>query len=223
MEVIPPRTTNESPCTREVDRIAVQGRAPEEMIFPRMVGWRVALFCLISCLLNFAFADDGSERQKSVLVIYADEKVLPGNSVFDQSLRSTFKSLSPNPIAFYTEYLELNRFPDEASRQKMYSFYRLKYAHREFDLIITAGTGALHRTTEFAREVFPGTPLIFSQVEPSALERKDLGPGITGVFMKIEYLKTLDLALQLLPNIRRVAVIAGVSEKDKYFLGQARE
>jgi PAS domain S-box-containing protein len=194
------------------------------MIFLRRLGWHVALFFvfLFSRPFNPALAD-GAEGQKSVLVIYTDEKVMPGNVIFDRSLRETFKSISPYPIAFYIEYLELASFPDESSRQEIYRFYQLKYAQREFDLIIAAGAGALHKTTDFVREVFPGAPLIFFQVERSALKNKTLGPGITGVFIKVEYLKTLDLALRLHPDTRRVAVIAGVSEKDRYFLARARE
>ncbi len=187
---------------------------------------RCGLVALVVSLARCLFDSDtavGSEPHKSVLIIYTDEKFMPGNVIFDQSLRAAFKSLSSNPIAFYTEYLELTRFADEASRQELYKFYRLNYSHRTFDLIITTGPGPLVNTIDFAREVFSGVPLIFCQDDRSALKNKTLGPGITGIFLKIEYLKTLELALNLHPDTRRVAVIAGMSEKDKYFLEQTRE
>jgi formate hydrogenlyase transcriptional activator len=88
---------------------------------------------IASCLFNIDLAV-GSETQKSVLVIYTEEKVLPGSITFDQSLRAAFKSLSPNPIEFYIEYLELTRFYEKGSRQELYRFYQLKYAHRKFNL-----------------------------------------------------------------------------------------
>jgi formate hydrogenlyase transcriptional activator len=198
-------------------------RRPESRFSRMLRCWVVALFVfLIRCLFNPDLALC-SEPQKSVLVIYTDEKVLPGNIIFDQSLRAAFKSLSSNPIVFYTEYLEFTRFPDKDSRQELYRFYRLKYAHRKFDLIITAGSGALIDTINSVKELFSGAPLIFCQIERSALENKTIGPGITGIFMKVEYLKTLELALSLHPDTRRVVVIAGVSAKDKFFLAQARE
>jgi formate hydrogenlyase transcriptional activator len=187
---------------------------------------RSGVVVLFISLAGFLFNPEtavGSEPHESVLIIYTDEKFMPGNIIFDQSLRSSFKSLSSNPIAIYTEYLELTRFSDEGSRQELYKFYRLKYAHRKFDLIIATGSGALVNTIDFAREVFSGAPLIFCQVDRSALKDKTLGPGITGIFLKIEYQKNLELALKLHPDTRQVAVIGGISEKDKYFLEQARE
>jgi hypothetical protein len=86
---------------------------------------------------------------------------MPANVIFDHSLRAAFKSHSSTPIVSYTEYLEFTRFPDENSRQELYRSYRLKYAHRKFDLIITAGSGALIDTINFVGEVFSGAPLIF--------------------------------------------------------------
>jgi formate hydrogenlyase transcriptional activator len=204
---------------------AMEGkRRAREIAFSWMLMCGVALFFRppVSSLFGLALADS-SEVQKSVLVIYMEEKAIPGQLIFDRSLRATFNRLSTDSIAFYTEYLDLTRFPEEDSRRSLYSFYRVKYAQRKFDLIIIAGSGAIIDTITFAREVFPDAPLIFCQVERSALANRTLGPGITGVLMKVEYQKTLDLALSLHPDTRRVAVIAGTSAKDKFFLAQAQE
>src|SRR5690349_2293155 len=48
--------------------------------------------------------------EKTVLVIYAETRLVPVVAIIDQAIRSTLQSSSPGPIRFYTEYLDLSWF-----------------------------------------------------------------------------------------------------------------
>jgi formate hydrogenlyase transcriptional activator len=164
-----------------------------------------------------------AETPKSVLLFYTTHTVTPGFFMFDQKLRATFKSLSTERITIYTEYLDALHLREESYRQGLRRLCQLKYANKKLDLIIIGGVGAIRESIDFAEGLFPSIPIIFSQVERSQLENQPSKPGVTGILMKIEYQKTLDLALSLQPDTRRVVVIAGLGETDKHYLAQARQ
>src|SRR5205085_8558590 len=48
-------------------------------------------------------------------------------------------------------------------------------------------------------------------------------PGVTGVWGEINFKPNLDLALSLHPGTRRVVLIEGVSETDKFWAAKAKE
>ena len=65
-------------------------------------------------------------------------------------------------------------------------------------------------------ELFADVPKVFYDFD---YEReatiRDLGPNITGVWAKLELTQTLDIALALQPEARRVVVITGNSDQDR--------
>ena len=178
---------------------------------------------LVGQLFNAAPGVASTETLKSVLVLYTTGIVTPGVFNFDQKLRATFKSLPNEHITIYTEYLDANLIREESYLQGMRRLCQLKYANRKLDLIVISGVAAISNSIDFADSLFPATPIIFSQVERSPLENQSLKPNVTGILMKIEYQKTLDLALGLQPQTRRVVVVAGTGATDKSFLAQARQ
>ena len=190
----------------------------------KALGWvKAVLFLLLTLLFNPTPAAAQEATPKSVLMLYILEKNTPGATIFDQNLRAEFQSRSTDRITFFTEYLGLAEVTNETSRQDLLRLCRLKYAQRKLDLIIVGGVGKTEDLISAAAGVSPGTPIIFIQIGQSSLESQSPGPGVTGVVMKLEYQKTLEIALRLQPDTRRVAVIAGTSQDDQYLLAQARE
>ena len=61
-----------------------------------------------------AAADD-----KTILLIYADARLIPAIVTADHAIRSTIQSRWPSPVRFYTEYLDLrSTWTSRGSRQK---------------------------------------------------------------------------------------------------------
>src|SRR5262249_22759605 len=72
-------------------------------------------------------------------------------------------------------------------------------------------------------EIFPGVPVVFAAVEQREVKARKLGPGVVGVPIHFNLTATLDLALRLHPNTRRVVVVAGATRMDAYWEAQARQ
>src|SRR5262249_42155655 len=101
-------------------------------------------------------------------------------------------------------------------------FLRQKYAGRRIDVVIPALAPSLDLVLKY-REVFaPGVPVVFGAIEQREVETRDLGPGVVGIPMRVDLVSTLEQSLRLHPNTRRVAVVAGKSRTDSYWVAEAR-
>jgi signal transduction histidine kinase len=70
--------------------------------------------------------------------------------------------------------------------------------------------------------IFPGAPIVFCGIDRRELGDRVLTPHVRGILVKREFVPTLDLALRLHPETRRIAVVAGTSEFDTRLLEAAR-
>jgi PAS domain S-box-containing protein len=72
---------------------------------------------------------------------------------------------------------------------------------------------------QYRDKMFPGVPIVFTDV--SRQEAQTMWPDVTGVIVPAGMGETIDLALRLHPDTKAVAVVAGVSQWDTYWLSVA--
>src|SRR5438046_10701609 len=116
---------------------------------------------------------------------------------FDKALRSQLESAATYPMTYYTEYLDLMRFPDESQQEKLTDFLRVKYASRSIDLIVVVSPLALKFVIKNGDALFPETPVVFASVNIRTLNGLSLRPNVTGIAVTRNIPDTLDLALRL--------------------------
>ncbi len=179
------------------------------------VAWWLTICTLAwGCLAQHCLAAE-SRPAKNVLILYSFSK----RDVFDpQSLESTVRSRVSVPVNFYVEYLESQRFVSHDYAKSLSETLRETYANKRLDLVIVAVYPALQFTVEFRDQIFPGVPIVFMMVVPDRIQSRKLWPGVTGVTIRADIRGTLDLALRLNPDTKNVAVIAGNSEFERYWL-----
>lgn len=164
-----------------------------------------------------------AEKHKSVLLLFSEEVNLPSQVIIEQSLRSTLRNGSPVLIEVYSEYLDFIRTPVNDYENELVGLLRRKYEGRKFDLIITFAFPALTMLLKNQPELFPDTPIVFQVLDQRNVAGLKLGPNVTGVWGIINFKPNLDLALMLHPNTRKVVVVGGVSEFDKYWTARVQE
>ena len=97
--------------------------ATRECLAKRSI-WIVRLLSFgATMLLIMAWAGSSVVAQtttplRRVLVLYSDERLLPANVILDQAIRATFAAGTKNRIEFYSEFLDVARFPGEDQRQR---------------------------------------------------------------------------------------------------------
>jgi len=187
---------------------------------PRFRSLVWAILALI-CLPLVAAA--GPEASKLVVVVYPDDTDgAPGTILVNRAIRSTFASQSAVQIDVRNEYVGTVRLRDPEFVQAQVALLRHKYAGRKVDLVIAGLSSALDFTLKYRDQLFPGAPIVFVAVDQREVESRHLPPDVVGVPIRMDLDSTLDLALRLHPNTRRVYVIAGSAPFDTAWAAEAR-
>jgi hypothetical protein len=177
--------------------------------------FRIILAGLLVCLSVPAKASP--EAQKSVLILYATRKDAPGTGILERVFQKTLSDGLAGRLDYYGEYIDVARFPEPGYQAALRDFLRRKYERLRFDLIIAASNTGFEFMKRYGAELFPGVPVVFS----GGRELRPI-PNSTGLVYTIDMKGTLDQALRLQPEIKRVVVVSGVSDSDKYYENIAR-
>ena len=131
------------------------------------------------------------------------------DDTFLNLIQPVIRSRVREPVTFYDAYLVHGH--DEAaekfSLQSEAETFRRTYAEVKLDVVIAVSAPAIRFAVQYRDKLFPGTPIVITQVDRR--EIADLvGTGITGVTISMGIAETIDLALRLHPDAKKVAVIS---------------
>jgi len=157
-----------------------------------------------------------------VLLVFDEDKELPGLAAINRSLRGALQSEFGADITFYSESLQLSQFGSPEHDRLLLEYFQRKYAGKRVDMVVAVMGPTLEFLLRHRDGLFTGVPIVFCGVDSSELEGRTLPEGVTGVMMKRAFAPTLELALQLQPDTRHVYVIGGTSRFDLRILSIAR-
>jgi PAS domain S-box-containing protein len=149
-----------------------------------------------------------ADEPRSILLIYADPRLVPAMVTVDQTLRATIESGLGVPARFYSEYLDVSGGP-EGQEADIDQVMRRKYADSRFDLVVACGESALRFALRRRDNVFPGVPMVFCVMEDTPLEDLRLPSDVTGVTMSRDWGASIDLILRLHPRTREIVFVGG--------------
>jgi PAS domain S-box-containing protein len=160
-------------------------------------------------------ATAGPDSSKLVVVVYPHESDgAPGIALVNRGIRSAFADQPLGRIDVRNEYVDISRLEDSDYMRAQEGLLRQKYAGRKVDLVIAVLSGGLDFALAVRGEVFPGVPIVFVLVDRRELEARRLPPDVIGAPTPMDLTGTLDLAIRLHPDTRRVFVVAGSSPFD---------
>jgi PAS domain S-box-containing protein len=185
---------------------------------------KVALLTLLALLLPHHFASAAPlQPAQKVLLLYSWQSVIPANVEWDAGIREALEGTEKVPIEFYTEFLDLAQFPDEAYLHSLLNLLQTKYSGRKIDLLIPVGDLAFSFLQAHGNALFPGSPIVFCAVLKPQMETLKPPPNSSGVVAWVDVQGTLAAALKLQPRTRRVVVVGGIAKTDRALLQIARE
>lgn len=182
----------------------------------------VVLAALLYLFLSFAHAEVLPSTPRQVLVLYSYHDGVPWEQLADKGLRSTFASMVKGPLFLNVEHMDLIRYTDENYISRIKELYRLKYANKNLDVIISMDVESISFLLKHGNDIFPDVPIIFASDDQPFLRREALPPNITGIFRGEDYGRALDLAIKIQPDTRNVYVISGTALTDRLVGEKAR-
>ena len=170
----------------------------------------------VAVLLVLAAALSGAAHaRRNVLLVFDEDKDLPGLAVINRSLRQVLRSELKDEVEFYSESLHASQFRDPGYHGVLRDHFRNKYRDKRLDLIIAVMEPSLDFMVQNGEAVFAGVPIVFCGADPSDVGRRTLRPNITGVLVERNFAPTLQIALDLQPQTRNVFVVGGTSRFDR--------
>jgi signal transduction histidine kinase len=176
---------------------------------------RVAVYLTLALLLPALLR---AQNTKNVLVLHVGNSNQPAHLIVSRVFREVFGADARNQV--FDEFLDEDRL--KLDDKTLIETLSKKYAGKHIDLIIPVAAPPLMFLLRHGERLWPGTPKVFSFVEPRELPAKLL-PNMTGTTSPVDFAATLDLALRLMPNTRRVFYVGGSSLREKVFHGIAEQ
>jgi signal transduction histidine kinase len=159
-------------------------------------------FTFAAVVLLFSAAQ--SQGSRNILFLHMENTHLPDNVIAAKAVEDI---LGRQPgYQIFDEYMDENRLQGEYSQ--IADALQRKYSTHKMDLVLTFGPTAFKLAQRYGEKLWPGTPIVFSVVSPGSAK---LPPNMTGVAAQYGISKTLDLALQLQPDIRHVFYVGGAT------------
>lgn len=174
-----------------------------------LVGFVVLLALSLGPIGASARSGDSDADVRRVVILNATDPYLPAFLALDGAQREAIRAGSRVPVELYAEALDMHRFPRALLDQDLVSLLRRKYRGLKVDVVVAMAPIALDFAQRHRTDIWPGAAIVFNSVSDAELRERSLGPRTIGVPMRLELGRTLDLALKLRPQTRRVAVVAG--------------
>jgi signal transduction histidine kinase len=189
--------------------------------FPRLIRLAVLLLSILFAL-PLPVAGSETQRTKRILMLFSENKFLPGNALVEEAARRVLEK-SGHPLEFYAEYLDASRFPSQNHYRLFREYLRAKYGPRPPDLILAFLTTQFELAGQLPAELFPETPVVFGALTEDKIRRDRLGANATGLAVRMDVKGAIASILQLQPEIQRIVVVGGTAPLDKLFLRKTEE
>ncbi|MCG8616101.1 MAG: PAS domain S-box protein, partial [Desulfobacterales bacterium] len=155
-----------------------------------------------------------------ILVLHSYHQGFPWTDNVMEGMTSMLNT-SGLDMEIHTEYMDTKRYSPETAFGALADLYRKKYINTRIDIILLSDNNALNFILSNREGLFPGIPVVFCGINnfsPDLLAGHD---KITGVAEDIDIGGTLDLARQLMPEIRQFIVVndrtrTGLSNRHKF-------
>lgn len=159
----------------------------------------------IFLLLFLSFGILLAQNTKDVLLIHSYHKGYKWSDDISKVIENNF--LDKENIFLSTIYMDTKRVDTQEYLEEFYHYYKERFKHYSFDVIIVADNSALEFVIEHYEEFFSKSSIVFlgiNNFEPSLIKNIN---HISGVVENVDIEKNIDLILSLHPNLDKILVI----------------
>lgn len=163
--------------------------------------------CLYAMLLLVAVTVSAGEADRiHILLLNSYHQRMPWVADIVSGVEDVIKP-EKNDYSLYVENMDTKEFHSEEYFAKFREYLTTKYKNTNLDLIFSSDNNAYDFLRTFRDELFPGVPVVFCGVNNFDDEQLAELKGFTGVAEIFSARETIELALQLQPEVSRVYVI----------------
>jgi len=168
---------------------------------------------------NAAVTAKLSQVRANILILNSYHYGYPWSDNIVTGVRDGFKD-SPG-VELQVEYMDFKRYELAHLAPLLVNLYAQKFSGKHFDLVIVSDNNAFSFIRQYGEQLFPGLPVIFCGVndfEPEMIK----GYNMTGIVENFDVADTLELALNLHPEKKRLVVIGDTSNTGIAIMNQVK-
>jgi signal transduction histidine kinase len=186
---------------------------------------RVAFSCLlVVCIFTPHARADQPAGIKKVLALFPSEGwSSPSQRAVYNGMKAVFDQSPRQDVILLGDILDVSFATGETEQRRLADFFRAKYAREDIDVVVPVTRPLLEFIFRYRDIMFPGIPIVFCMHSARELHRLDRASNVTGVAITVDIAGTIDLARNLQPGLRRLAVVAGTALVDRSLTSLARE
>jgi signal transduction histidine kinase len=166
--------------------------------------------------LFYAVPSAADSLPRTVLVL---DQSIPYAEYFGKlfaSFQATLNTSSEIPATIHLERLEYSHSKSSEHDNNLYSFMKEKYRSRQIGVIVANGFDALQFAIRLGTELNPAIPIVFLNVDDSAVARLNLPPNVTGTTIRRTIRDALVTAKAFIPGLKRIAIVGDPLEDQSY-------
>ncbi|MEW6659502.1 MAG: ATP-binding protein [Thermodesulfobacteriota bacterium] len=146
-----------------------------------------------------------------ILILHSYNRGYIWTDKIAEGMEAVLKSDFP-AAEIHTQYMDTKRIKGPEHISNLYHLYKHKYRGVKFAAILVSDDDALEFMLRYQPELWPQTPVIFCGINKYSEARLQGRDDFTGVLEDISIRETLNTALALHPQARRLYVVNDISE-----------
>lgn len=166
------------------------------------------LICSSGIIVTFLPLAAQAAKTNFVLVVDQEAAGRPAHFEFLSGLRQALEGILPGRSELQIENLDPLRAEDATYYPQFEQWLTGKYRGRKPDAIVALGPMSLEFMFKARGSLFPQTPIVFSAVEKDEARAFAGRTNLTGVPVGVDMAGTLEAAVELCPEARRIALIS---------------
>lgn len=167
------------------------------------------IMCLTCLMIQPTFAQ---EETFEILILNSYHSTFTWTHDQIDGITDEFKKSGLN-IHTHVEHMDWKNFPNKENLDNLYTSYKSKYKNKQLDIVMTTDDSALEFALRHRNDIFPNVPIVFSGVNEEGLSLLVQGiKDITGVIETIDLQETIDMALQINPDIDEFYIVYDQTE-----------
>ena len=176
----------------------------------------IAARAMLAAALCFSSAAVLAAQSRSLLVLYSNNRLLPGIVAVDRGLREALAGDSALPVRLFSEFLDSPEFGGEAYERTLVAYLNSKYSGQRPQALLAVSDAAFVFLVRHRQALFPDVPLLYASVAPEVLrEFTASAQDLVGVPVRYDFAGTIEQALRLHPKAHRLVIITGTAPRDR--------
>jgi len=205
------------------DQFGVSGSRPRQAILKRCpYAYLVRLtILLLAPIVGVSCVFAASPNRKNILIITEVSETHPAIAMVTREIRKEVKRHHNYEVEIYVESMDTSDFTDAVVDRDIRDSIR-KYQEIGLDAIVAVGPSPINFLATSPKSLFPNVPVVFCGAIFEMAGSPKLDSRFTGSWLSVDPAATLDVALRLFPNSKRVVLVAGSSAYDRAKLAVIR-